>query len=179
MKDGPINSERYLSWADAFFIVYSIDSMESFKGCQPYLQTLALHNKTFRPQTPIILLGNKLDLDRYRLVSVCLCVCMEINTMTTAGYSCRFNSSKGGADFSSILRIRAGLLDSHNCILLKENLWSSSVSGGVHCCSCAVSCMLVILASLDLTLETKSSILGKLLPFNCIPTCQQTLGSCL
>lgn len=72
VKDGPINSERYLSWADAFFVVYSIDSMESFKGCRPYLQTLALHNKTFRPQTPIILLGNKLDLDRYRLVSVCV-----------------------------------------------------------------------------------------------------------
>lgn len=88
VKDGPINSERYLSWADAFFVVYSIDSMESFKGCRPYLQTLALHNKTFRPQTPIILLGNKLDLDRYRLVSVC--VCMEINTATNVGHCVSF-----------------------------------------------------------------------------------------
>ncbi|KAF3686975.1 Ras-like protein family member 12 RAS-like protein Ris [Channa argus] len=68
-QEGPVNSERYLSWANAFFVVYSIDNMESFKGSHLYLQTLALHNKTFRPQTPIILLGNKLDMDRYRLVS--------------------------------------------------------------------------------------------------------------
>lgn len=75
VKDGPVNSERYLSWADAFLVVYSIDNAESFKSCQPYLQTLSLHNKTCRPQVPIILLGNKLDMDRYRLVPVCMCVC--------------------------------------------------------------------------------------------------------
>ncbi|KAL3066125.1 hypothetical protein OYC64_016132 [Pagothenia borchgrevinki] len=63
-QEGPVNSERYLSWASAFLVVYSVDSMQSFAGCQPYLQTLALHNKT-----PIILLGNKLDMDRYRQVS--------------------------------------------------------------------------------------------------------------
>lgn len=74
VKEGPVNSERYLSWANAFLVVYSIDNMESFKGCQPYLQTIALHIKTFRPQTPIILLGNKLDMDRYRLVPVCVFV---------------------------------------------------------------------------------------------------------
>ncbi|XP_071329002.1 ras-like protein family member 12 isoform X2 [Trachinotus anak] len=68
-QEGPVNSERYLSWANAFLVVYSIDSMESFKGSELYLQMLALHNKTFRPQSPIILLGNKLDMDRYRLVS--------------------------------------------------------------------------------------------------------------
>lgn len=76
VKDGPVNSERYLSWADAFLVVYSVDNAESFKGCQPYLQTLSLHNKTCRPQVPIILLGNKLDMDRYRLVPVCMCVCV-------------------------------------------------------------------------------------------------------
>ncbi|XP_056269730.1 ras-like protein family member 12 isoform X3 [Pseudoliparis swirei] len=67
VQEGPVNSERYLSWASAFLVIYSIVNMESFKGCQLYLQTLALHNKTFNPQTPIILLGNKLDMDRYRL----------------------------------------------------------------------------------------------------------------
>ncbi|XP_019211619.1 ras-like protein family member 12 isoform X6 [Oreochromis niloticus] len=66
-QEGPVNSERYLSWANVFLVVYSIDNMESFNGCQLYLQTLASHNKTFRPQTPIILLGNKKDMDRYRL----------------------------------------------------------------------------------------------------------------
>lgn len=71
VKEGPVNSERYLSWANGFLVVYSIDKRESFEGCQLYLQTLALHNKTFKPHTPILLLGNKLDLDRYRLVFVC------------------------------------------------------------------------------------------------------------
>uniref|UniRef100_A0A3Q1I9F5 small monomeric GTPase n=1 Tax=Anabas testudineus TaxID=64144 RepID=A0A3Q1I9F5_ANATE len=70
-QEGPVNSERYLSWANAFLVVYSINNMESFKGSQLYLQTLALHNKTFRPRTPIILVGNKLDMDRYRPVSQC------------------------------------------------------------------------------------------------------------
>uniref|UniRef100_A0A3Q3J7R8 small monomeric GTPase n=2 Tax=Monopterus albus TaxID=43700 RepID=A0A3Q3J7R8_MONAL len=70
-QEGPVNSERYLLWANAFLVVYSIDNTESFKGSQLYLQTLALHSKTFKPQSPIILLGNKLDMDRYRQVSRC------------------------------------------------------------------------------------------------------------
>uniref|UniRef100_UPI0037E83A13 ras-like protein family member 12 n=1 Tax=Semicossyphus pulcher TaxID=241346 RepID=UPI0037E83A13 len=63
-QEGPVNSERYLSWASVFLVVYSIDSMESFKCCQLYLHMLALHRRS-----PIILLGNKLDMDPYRLVS--------------------------------------------------------------------------------------------------------------
>lgn len=63
-----MNCERYLSWANAFLVVYSINDMESFKGCQLYLQTLSMHKNTFRSQTPIILVGNKLDMDRYRHV---------------------------------------------------------------------------------------------------------------
>ncbi|XP_047219675.1 ras-like protein family member 12 isoform X2 [Girardinichthys multiradiatus] len=65
-QEGPVNCERYLSWANAFLVVYSINDMESFKGCQLYLQTLSLHNSTFSSQTPIFLVGNKLDMDRYR-----------------------------------------------------------------------------------------------------------------
>ncbi|XP_016535248.1 ras-like protein family member 12 isoform X3 [Poecilia formosa] len=65
-QEGPVNCERYLSWANAFLVVYSINSMESFKGCQLYLQTLSIHKNTFSSQTPIILVGNKLDMDRYR-----------------------------------------------------------------------------------------------------------------
>ncbi|XP_034535347.1 ras-like protein family member 12 isoform X2 [Notolabrus celidotus] len=63
-QEGPVNSERYLSWGSVFLVVYSIDSMESFKRCQLYLHMLSLHQKS-----PIILLGNKLDMDPYRQVS--------------------------------------------------------------------------------------------------------------
>lgn len=68
-QDGPVNTERYLSWASAFIVVYSIDNLESFKVCHKYLETLWAHNKAFKRQTAVLLLGNKLDMDRYRQVS--------------------------------------------------------------------------------------------------------------
>ncbi|XP_059207382.1 ras-like protein family member 12 [Centropristis striata] len=98
-QKGPVNSERYLSWANAFLIVYSIDNMESFRGCQLYLQTLALHNKTFRPQTPIILLGNKLDMDRYRLVSRC------DGELLASRFGCLFFEVSACLDFLSVQRV--------------------------------------------------------------------------
>ncbi|CAL1603304.1 unnamed protein product [Knipowitschia caucasica] len=66
-QDGPVNTERYVSWASAFIVVYSIENQDSFKVCHKYLDTLSLHKKTC--EVPIVLLGNKLDLERYRQVS--------------------------------------------------------------------------------------------------------------
>ncbi|KAJ0001912.1 hypothetical protein NQD34_001708 [Periophthalmus magnuspinnatus] len=68
-QDGPVNTERYLTWASAFIVVYSIDNQDSFKVCHKYLDTLSVHNKTFKSHIPIVLLGNKLDMERYRQVS--------------------------------------------------------------------------------------------------------------
>ncbi|KAJ0056705.1 hypothetical protein NL108_012212 [Boleophthalmus pectinirostris] len=68
-QDGPVNTERYLTWANAFIVVYGIDNQDSFKVCHKYLDTLSVHNKTFKSHTPIVLLGNKLDMERYRGVS--------------------------------------------------------------------------------------------------------------
>ncbi|XP_070763761.1 ras-like protein family member 12 isoform X2 [Enoplosus armatus] len=98
-QEGPVNSERYLSWASAFLVVYSIDNMESFKGCQLYLQTLALHSKTFRPQTPIILLGNKLDMDRYRQVSQC-----DAEALASR-FGCLFFEVSACLDFRSVQHV--------------------------------------------------------------------------
>ncbi|XP_070691155.1 ras-like protein family member 12 [Pempheris klunzingeri] len=98
-QEGPVNSERYLLWASAFIVVYSIDNMESFKGCQPYLQTLALHNKTFRPRTPIILLGNKLDMDRYRQVSQC-----DAEALASC-FGCLFFEVSACLDFLSVQHV--------------------------------------------------------------------------
>ncbi|XP_075898947.1 ras-like protein family member 12 [Nelusetta ayraudi] len=124
-QDGPVNSERYLSWADAFLVVYSIDNAESFKGCQPYLQTLSLHNKTCRPQVPIILLGNKLDMDRYRLVSRC-----DGETLASQ-FGCLFFEVSACLDFVSVQhvfyeavrRTRRGRGRSHNApaVFLNED----------------------------------------------------------
>ncbi|XP_037650851.1 ras-like protein family member 12 [Sebastes umbrosus] len=98
-QEGPVNSERYLTWASAFLVIYSIDNTESFKGCQLYLQTLALHNKTFRPQTPIILLGNKLDMDRHRQVSRC------DGELLASRFGCLFFEVSACLDFLSVQRV--------------------------------------------------------------------------
>ena len=63
-----MNCERYLSWASGFLVVYSIDNLQSFQGCQRYLETLALHSKALHLEVPVLLLGNKLDMERYRWV---------------------------------------------------------------------------------------------------------------
>ncbi|KAM7014790.1 ras-like protein family member 12 [Tautogolabrus adspersus] len=93
-QDGPVNSERYLSWASVFLVVYSIDSMESFKRCQLYLHMLSLHRKT-----PIILLGNKLDMDPYRLVSQ-----SEAKDLASC-FSCVFFEVSASLDFLSVQHV--------------------------------------------------------------------------
>lgn len=64
-----MNCECYLSWASAFLVVYSIDNRRSFEGGQQYLEAVTVHTKALQPKTPIILLGNKLDMERYRCVA--------------------------------------------------------------------------------------------------------------
>ncbi|XP_039463793.1 ras-like protein family member 12 isoform X1 [Oreochromis aureus] len=98
-QEGPVNSERYLSWANVFLVVYSIDNMESFNGCQLYLQTLASHNKTFRPQTPIILLGNKKDMDRYRQVR------QSDGEALASRFGCAFFEVSACQDFHSVQQV--------------------------------------------------------------------------
>ncbi|XP_074956826.1 ras-like protein family member 12 isoform X3 [Phalacrocorax aristotelis] len=65
-QDGPVNCERYLCWASAFLVVYSIDDRKSFEGCQRYLEVLALHARGCQRRCPMLLLGNKLDMEQYR-----------------------------------------------------------------------------------------------------------------
>ncbi|KAG5263837.1 hypothetical protein AALO_G00269160 [Alosa alosa] len=70
-QDGPVNCERYLGWANAYLVVYSIGDRSSFQGCQSYLETLSQNAKGGHQEAPVLLLGNKLDMDRYRQVSKC------------------------------------------------------------------------------------------------------------
>lgn len=62
----PQNCERYLNWAHAFLVVYSVDSRQSFEGSSSYLELLALHAKETQRCYPALLLGNKLDMAQYR-----------------------------------------------------------------------------------------------------------------
>ncbi|EDL26091.1 ras-like protein family member 12 isoform 1 [Mus musculus] len=67
--DTPRNCERYLNWAHAFLVVYSVDSRASFEGSSSYLELLALHAKETQRGYPALLLGNKLDMAQYRQVT--------------------------------------------------------------------------------------------------------------
>ncbi|KAM4602565.1 ras-like protein family member 12 [Polymixia lowei] len=98
-QDGPVNSERYLSWASVFLVVYSIDNRQSFDGCLRYLETVALHNKTLQPETPIILLGNKLDMERYRQVS------KSDGSALAARFGCLFYEVSACLDYISVQHI--------------------------------------------------------------------------
>ncbi|XP_053321546.1 ras-like protein family member 12 [Spea bombifrons] len=68
-QEGPVNPERYLHWANAFLVVYSIDNKQSFEGCCQYLDIISHYNKGALHESPVLLLGNKLDMERYRQVS--------------------------------------------------------------------------------------------------------------
>ncbi|XP_018427745.1 PREDICTED: ras-like protein family member 12 [Nanorana parkeri] len=68
-QDRPVNPERYLSWANAFLVVYSIDNKKSFEGCLQYLEIISQYNKGAVHESPVLLIGNKLDMERYRQVS--------------------------------------------------------------------------------------------------------------
>ncbi|XP_012410549.1 ras-like protein family member 12 isoform X2 [Trichechus manatus latirostris] len=67
--DTPRNCKRYLNWAHAFLVVYSVDSRQSFEGSSNYLELLALHAKETQRSYPAVLLGNKLDMAQYRQVT--------------------------------------------------------------------------------------------------------------
>lgn len=66
LQDTPRNCERYLNWAHAFLVVYSVDSRQSFESSSSYLELLALHAKETQRSYPALLLGNKLDMAQYR-----------------------------------------------------------------------------------------------------------------
>ncbi|KAI1889736.1 hypothetical protein AGOR_G00166010 [Albula goreensis] len=95
-QDGPVNCERYLTWATAFLVVYSIDNRQSFEGCQQYLDAVTLHTKGLQPKTAIILVGNKLDMERYRQVS------KSDGVDLASRYRCLFFEVSACLDFTSV-----------------------------------------------------------------------------
>ncbi|CAL8404640.1 unnamed protein product [Boreogadus saida] len=98
-QDGPVNCERYLSWASGFMVVYSIDNMQSFKGCQRYLEALALHRKALHLDVPVLLLGNKVDMERHRQVS------KSEGASLAARFGGQFYEVSACLDFLSVQRV--------------------------------------------------------------------------
>ncbi|UJR09620.1 hypothetical protein I4U23_013854 [Adineta vaga] len=61
----------YLKWADAVLITYSITQLDSFEMALAYLDAINIYSKSLTVSTNelvIMLLGNKLDLERTRVV---------------------------------------------------------------------------------------------------------------
>jgi GTPase SAR1 family protein len=59
----------YLKWADAVLITYSITQQDSFEMALAYLDAINIYSKGLTVSTNelvIMLLGNKLDLERTR-----------------------------------------------------------------------------------------------------------------
>lgn len=56
----------YLQWANAFIVVYSITDHNSFEVAQKYLDIISQQQDASKTDIPLALVGNKLDLERYR-----------------------------------------------------------------------------------------------------------------
>ncbi|KAK3603110.1 hypothetical protein CHS0354_027894 [Potamilus streckersoni] len=63
------DSTRYLRWADAFMVVYSITDRSSFEAARRYLDLISQYQKASQREVPVALVGNKIELERYRQIS--------------------------------------------------------------------------------------------------------------
>ncbi|KAK2869382.1 hypothetical protein Q7C36_001253 [Tachysurus vachellii] len=98
-QDGPVNCDRYLAWASAFLIIYSIDSRLSFEVCQQYVEAVTLYTKGLQPEAPIILVGNKVDMERYRQVN------KADGATLAARFGCLFFEVSACLDFVSVQNV--------------------------------------------------------------------------
>uniref|UniRef100_A0A8V0Z2D2 small monomeric GTPase n=1 Tax=Gallus gallus TaxID=9031 RepID=A0A8V0Z2D2_CHICK len=98
-QDSPVNCERYLHWANAFLVVYSIDDRRSFEGCGRYLDILARHARGCQRQSPVLLLGNKLDMEQYRQVTKA-----EGMSLATK-FGCLFYEVSACQDFAAVQHV--------------------------------------------------------------------------
>ncbi|NXJ06506.1 RASLC protein, partial [Odontophorus gujanensis] len=98
-QDGPVNCERYLRWANAFLVVYSIEDRRSFEGCGRYLDVLARHARGCQRHSPVLLLGNKLDMEPYRQVT------KAEGTSLAARFGCLFYEVSACQDFAAVQHV--------------------------------------------------------------------------
>ncbi|XP_028922529.1 ras-like protein family member 12 isoform X2 [Ornithorhynchus anatinus] len=99
-QDVPVSCERYLSWAHAFLVVYGIDDKGSFEGCRGYLDIIARHAKEARRRPrPVLLLGNKLDLEQYRQVT------KSEGASLASRFGCPFFEVSACLEFEAVQRV--------------------------------------------------------------------------
>lgn len=119
--------DKYIKWSDGFIVVYSITSRASFLEAQAYLKHIHIQFRNKGSDIrPIILVGNKRDLDRCRFAhrcSKCMYVCWiwrgdygfivnhyELSVQSSSGY---LNISL--SQIRNIKRIKQKHLPCMNC----------------------------------------------------------------
>ncbi|XP_063955415.1 ras-like protein family member 12 [Lytechinus pictus] len=88
---------RYINWADCLVIVYSITSKQSFQQAKILLQELSDSQKARDAQElPIVLLGNKNEMERYRQVSK-----LDGSALATQ-YACNYHEVSSAGDYEDV-----------------------------------------------------------------------------
>ncbi|KAI8477921.1 Ras-like protein member 12 [Branchiostoma belcheri] len=99
------NSDRYLRWADAFIVVYSINNRLSFHEARDYLEEVTQQKPTHQQyEPPVIVLGNKTDMERYRQVSKA-----EGNSLASQ-YGCSFFEASAAGDYEGVQKVFHGAI---------------------------------------------------------------------
>lgn len=98
-KEGK-DPERYLKWADGYLVIYSITQRSSFETAQRYLDGISQHLRlTTTYDAPLILIGNKVDLERYRTVS------KAEGSSLAHFYNAAFFETSAAEEFNSVERV--------------------------------------------------------------------------
>ncbi|CAF1051363.1 unnamed protein product [Rotaria sordida] len=89
----------YLKWADAVLITYSITQQDSFEIALAYLDAITSYSKSLTVSTNelvLMLLGNKLDLERLRVIPKCE------GEAIAAKFSCAFCETTAADDYEYV-----------------------------------------------------------------------------
>ncbi|XP_033634953.1 ras-like protein family member 12 [Asterias rubens] len=91
------NLERYIQWADGLMVVYSITSKHSFNYAKNLLLEISeLQKSRETHEAPVILVGNKNEMERYRQVSK-----LDGSSLATQ-YACSYHEVSAAGEFKDV-----------------------------------------------------------------------------
>ncbi|XP_072050627.1 ras-like protein family member 12 [Amphiura filiformis] len=94
------NLERYTQWADGLVVIYSITSKISFQNAKNLLQVISELQKTRETHdAPVMLVGNKNEMERYRQVS------KLDGSSLAAQYACSFHEVSAAGEFKDVEKV--------------------------------------------------------------------------
>ncbi|XP_071369159.1 ras-related and estrogen-regulated growth inhibitor-like protein [Centroberyx affinis] len=112
-------SDKQLQWADGMILVYSICDRGSFDVVRQQVRRIRRSGKT-SAAVPVIIVGNKRDLQRHRTVS------SEEGRLLALSEHCRFFEISAAETYHGVLLVFHGLVD-----LIKESRALRKASAGV------------------------------------------------